>query len=178
MSSLLAQKKDIKRQTVLLERMRAESEQEMAAARAAARERVLRDFETSQASLGNKGAASTSNGTAKADSVTDAQGKKRKFEFDDDELERRTTEATEEALRKTTQEMADARKAKLPNFWLVRRPRAVVGVSVLTLEACSPHSLRQPPRRQCSMSSCRQCVLPDFHIHSGTIHDWSLSPRS
>ncbi|KAM0786411.1 hypothetical protein ACM66B_001876 [Microbotryomycetes sp. NB124-2] len=99
--------------------MRAEAEQEMALARVAARERVLKEFETSQSALGgSKVSMSTGKATAGGAQGTATGATKRKFEFDEDELDRRTAEATEEALRKTTQEMADARKAKLPNFWL------------------------------------------------------------
>lgn len=129
-SNLLAQKKDIKRQALLLERMRAESEAEMAAARAAARDRVLREFESTQSSLANTAAAATSGDgkqqstAANGDDGTRValRGTKRSFQLDEDEIERLTNQATDEALRKTTHEMAEARKAKLPNYWLVRRP--------------------------------------------------------
>ncbi|KAK4047420.1 hypothetical protein OIV83_005467 [Microbotryomycetes sp. JL201] len=121
LTNLLSQKKDIKRQTVLLERMRAEAEKEMALARVAARERVLKEFETSQSALGGGPSSNASKTAATTAAGGSTVGSKRKFEFDEDELEKRTAEATEEALRKTTQEMADARKAKLPNFWLASR---------------------------------------------------------
>lgn len=99
----------------------------MAAARAAARDRVLREFESTQSSLGNgpapAGASAGSEGRdggAAGDGAP--RGTKRSFQLDEDEIERLTNEATEKALRKTTQEMADARKAKLPNYWLVSHP--------------------------------------------------------
>lgn len=115
MTSLLAQKKDIKRQQLLLDRMRAESEAEMAASRAAARERVLKEFETAQTSLGSKTTA------GKVVAATDGpRGTKRTFELDEDEVEKLMKEATEEAMGRTAREMAEARKAKLPNYWLVR----------------------------------------------------------
>lgn len=127
LANLLSQKKDIKRQSLLLERMRAESEAEMAAARAAARDRVLREFESTQSSLADaSAAAATATRDAKPANGDDGaraalRGTKRSFQLDEDEIERLTNQATDEALRKTTHEMAEARKAKLPNYWLVRR---------------------------------------------------------
>lgn len=122
-ANLLAQKNDIKRQSLLLERMRAESEAEMAAARAAARDRVLREFESTQSSLANSSSGKQSGTENNGDDGARValRGTKRSFQLDEDEIERLTNQATDEALRKTTQEMADARKAKLPNYWLVRR---------------------------------------------------------
>jgi len=110
--------------------MRSESEAEMATARAAARERVLNEFESAQSSLGSgsrSGASASSSSLAKVGGATKAgeggpRGTKRVFELDEDEIERLTQEKTDEALSKTAQDMAEARKAKLPNFWLVRRP--------------------------------------------------------
>lgn len=120
LTNLLSQKKDIKRQSLLLERMRADSEAEMAASRAAARDRVLHEFESAQSSLGNKTTDGKVSATgADAEKAGMARGTKRSFQLDEDEIERLTNEATEEALRRTTQEMAEARKAKLPNYWLV-----------------------------------------------------------
>lgn len=125
-TNLLSQKRDIKRQSLLLERMRAESEAEMAAARAAARDRVLREFESTQSSLANTSSANTARDGKQSANTDDGarvalRGTKRSFQLDEDEIERLTNQATDEALRKTTHEMAEARKAKLPNYWLVRR---------------------------------------------------------
>ncbi|BGP56568.1 hypothetical protein JCM8202v2_004193 [Rhodotorula sphaerocarpa] len=153
LTNLLAQKKDMKRQTLLLERMRTDSEAEMAAARAAARDRVLREFESTQSSLGNgpapAGASAGSEGRdggAAGDGAP--RGTKRSFQLDEDEIERLTNEATEKALRKTTQEMADARKAKLPNYWLPSltpsaTPETVTDVKLQTLCQASkpPHPI-------------------------------------
>ncbi|KAK4698206.1 nitric oxide synthase-interacting protein, partial [Phenoliferia sp. Uapishka_3] len=55
LNSLLSQKRDIKRQTVLLDRMRATEEEERVLARSAARQRVLKEFEHAQSGLGSKG---------------------------------------------------------------------------------------------------------------------------
>ncbi|GAA5998488.1 uncharacterized protein JCM10292_002731 [Rhodotorula paludigena] len=140
-TSLLAQKKDIKRQQLLLDRMRAESEAEMAASRAAARERVLKEFETAQTSLGSKTTA------GKVVAATDGpRGTKRTFELDEDEIEKLMKEATEEAMGRTAREMAEARKAKLPNYWLPSltpssTPETVIDVKLQTLCQASkpPH---------------------------------------
>ena len=47
-----------------------------------------------------------------------ARGKKRKFEFDTTDVDRRTREAEEEALLQLEKEQAEALRAKLPDFWL------------------------------------------------------------
>lgn len=109
-TSLLKQKSDIKRQNVLLERMRTESEEELAAARAAARERVLREFETTQSGLGSKGIAGKKSSAGKVDEKDDdaARGTKRKFDLDEDEIERLAKEATDEALARTVAELAES----------------------------------------------------------------------
>ncbi|BGP41505.1 hypothetical protein JCM10449v2_005494 [Rhodotorula kratochvilovae] len=144
-TSLLDQKKDIKRQQVLLERMRAESEAEMASARAAARERVLKEFETAQSSLGS-GSKPTAGGATKVGEAG-PRGTKRTFELDEDEIDRLTNEKTDEALRKTALDMAEARKAKLPNFWLPSltpsaTPENVIDVKLTTL--CHAGKLPHP----------------------------------
>ncbi|GAA6016201.1 hypothetical protein JCM10207_000430 [Rhodosporidiobolus poonsookiae] len=145
-ASLLEQKKDIKRQSILLERMRAESEAEMASARAAARERVLREFESAQSSLGSKTTQGKVSATGAAQDAGSSapRGTKRTFELDEDEIERLTKEATDEALNRTAKEMAEARKAKLPNYWLPSltpsaTPETVIDVKLQTLcHACKP----------------------------------------
>ncbi|GAA5983860.1 hypothetical protein JCM11641_006399 [Rhodosporidiobolus odoratus] len=138
LSSLLSQKKDIKRQQVLLERMRAESEEEMAAARAAARARVLKEFESAQTSLGSGRTVGKTAATTAKDEKDGPRGTKRAFELDEDEIDRLTKEATDEALNRTAKEMAEARKAKLPNFWLPSltpssTPENVIDVKLQTL---------------------------------------------
>ena len=85
---------------------------------------MLREFEQTQ-----NGLASIS-GKVKAVPVEldkgkgkdeEAKGTKRKFDLDNEEIDRLTEEGLEVALRKTALEMAESRRAKLPNFWLVRR---------------------------------------------------------
>ncbi|GAA5820745.1 hypothetical protein JCM10212_006731, partial [Sporobolomyces blumeae] len=127
-TNLLSQKKDIKRQQVLLERMRADSEAEMAEARAVARERVVREFESAQTGLGSKGAKGKvsetgpqqpSQGSAQDRGDDEApRGKKRAFELDEDEIDRLTEEAIDEAGKRMAREMAEVRKTKLTNYWL------------------------------------------------------------
>lgn len=161
MTSLVTQKKDIKRQNILLERMRVETQEELAAARAAARERVLREFESAQTSLGSKTIAGKASitGPATGGAEKDARGTKRKFDLDEDEIERLAKEATEEALGRTALELAESRKAKLPNFWLVRCAGCVSEQRALTLSTLRSLPLRRAQRpRMCSTSSCRRCV--------------------
>ena len=47
------------------------------------------------------------------------RGTKRKFDLDQDEIERLAKEGEQEAMERTAVEQAEARRAKLPNFWLV-----------------------------------------------------------
>ncbi|BGP33518.1 hypothetical protein JCM10296v2_005322 [Rhodotorula toruloides] len=138
LTSLLDQKKDIKRQQKLLERMRAESEADMATARAAARERVLKEFETAQSSLGSKTTQGKVSATGAYEEKVGARGTKRTYDLDEDEIDRLTKEATDEALNRTAREMADARRAKLPNFWLpsltpTATPESIIDTKLQTL---------------------------------------------
>lgn len=131
LSSLLSQKADIKRQQTLLERLKSEEEDALLAARRGARERVLREFEAAQSGLGSKTTLGKTVDTRRiaatgADSKEEEGGKvageKRKrdaFGLDEDEIERLTRQGEEEALERTRKEMLEAKKAKLPNFWLV-----------------------------------------------------------
>ncbi|GAA5939936.1 uncharacterized protein JCM15063_004350 [Sporobolomyces koalae] len=146
-SNLLEQKRDIKRQTILLERMRAESEQEMADARATARERVLKEFETAQTGLGSKAAEGKTSATGQ-DKDGNSRGTKRAFELDEDEIDRLTNEAIDEAAKRMAKEMAEVRKSKLTNYWLPSltpsaKPEAVLDVKLQTLCQASkpPHPL-------------------------------------
>lgn len=142
----------------------------MAASRAAARERVLREFESAQTSLGSKTTAGKASitGPATGGAEKNGQGTKRKFDLDEDEIDRLAKEATDEALNRTALELAESRKAKLPNFWLVsgRRspsaPRTDFGDSLSHLS----HRVRHP--RTSSTSSCKLFVRsPSPHTPSG-----------
>lgn len=124
-SSLLSQKKDIKRQTMLLERMQEQEATDIIAARLAARERVLQEFEQTQTGLSATGAigqlrrpVAASTSTLAATTVTG--GVKRKFDLDSTEIERLAKESEDKAAKKIALELVESRKAKLPNFWLVR----------------------------------------------------------
>lgn len=99
--------------------MRKDSEDELVAARAAARERVLREFESAQTAIGAKKAAGGSAASSLAVDKNAPGGLKRKFELDEDEVDRLAEAETEKALSKITSEAFESRKAKLPNFWLV-----------------------------------------------------------
>lgn len=99
--------------------MRADSEQEMAEARATARERVMKEFETAQTGLGSKAAEGKVSSTGQ-DKNAGPRGTKRAFELDEDEIERLTNEAIDEAAKRMAKEMAEVRKSKLTNYWLVR----------------------------------------------------------
>jgi nitric oxide synthase-interacting protein len=130
-TSLVSQKKEIKRQTLLLEQMKSEEEQEKQAARQHARERVLAEFEQLQSgkpanrvagpSAGSAAATNISNTTATTSTVPlgSDRGVKRKFELDDSEVNRLADEQEEKAMKEIEREQAEKRKAKLPNFWLV-----------------------------------------------------------
>ena len=49
-------------------------------------------------------------------------GTKRKFDFDNIQVAKLADEQEEKALKDIEREQAERRKAKLPNFWLVRYP--------------------------------------------------------
>jgi nitric oxide synthase-interacting protein len=111
---ILGQKKDLKRQRALLERMSLEEEAERKATLAAARERVLHDFERAQAGISTqtKISSNTPNTTKSSVSVstrTSAAGPR---------LEELTTAAERAALETLEREALASRRAKLPNFWL------------------------------------------------------------
>lgn len=103
-------------------------------AQVAARDRVLKEFEHTQTGLSAPGvaavtlrtpyvvaptASSSANGSATAPGAS-APGVKRKFDLDSTEIERLTREGEDKAAKKIALELAESKKAKLPNFWLVR----------------------------------------------------------
>ncbi|KAG8902816.1 hypothetical protein FRB99_004083 [Tulasnella sp. 403] len=126
-TDLLEQKKEIARQQSKLEAMAKEEEAERESRRAMARERVLKDFEERQLGLGTKRTIITPE-SSKDEKAGEGRGTKRKFDFDQDEVDVLTREAEEAALRQIEKEQAEARRAKLPAFWLPSlTPEAVVG---------------------------------------------------
>lgn len=145
LSSLLSQKSDIKRQQLLLDRLAADEEDALVAARAAARARVLKEFDAAQSGLGAK---ATAGKVAETNRLTDASGgtdevaRKRKvpFDLDEGEIERLARAGEEEALERTRREMVEKRKAKLPNFWL---PSLTPGVDKVEMKEVKLQTLCQ-----------------------------------
>ncbi|KAF8577662.1 hypothetical protein K439DRAFT_1418045 [Ramaria rubella] len=117
-TDLLAQKKDIKRQKERLEALRLEEEEERERVRESARQRVLRDFEKGQLGLGiGRNLDKDTKGAGGAD-ASESRGTKRKFDFDLDKAEVMARDAEDAALRQIELEQVEARKSKLPDFWL------------------------------------------------------------
>lgn len=102
--------------------MREEEEQERQAARQLARERVLRDFEKLQSGAGTSALDASNDKKVDAVSIESIgeRGTKRKFALDEQEVARLQEEHEEKAMLEIEREQAEKRKAKLPNFWLVR----------------------------------------------------------
>ncbi|KZT38939.1 hypothetical protein SISSUDRAFT_1046260 [Sistotremastrum suecicum HHB10207 ss-3] len=119
-TDLLEQKKTMKRQKAKIEALKKEEEEEKERVRAAARERVLRDFEKGQVGIFASGTRDTQGASEKKDNddSNQSRGVKRKFDFDKDKFEVIAREEEEAAMRQIEKEQAEARKAKLPDFWL------------------------------------------------------------
>ncbi|KIJ99725.1 hypothetical protein K443DRAFT_161201 [Laccaria amethystina LaAM-08-1] len=122
-TDLLTQKKDMKRQKERLDAMKKEAEEERTRVRAAARERVLLEFEKGQLGLaGGPTLASTKSGSSgsatRSESMEESRGTKRKFEFSSSAVESLAHEAEEAAVAQIEKEQAEALKHKLPDFWL------------------------------------------------------------
>lgn len=102
--------------------MRETEAQDLVAARAAARERVLREFEQAQTGLTSKAAVGkqlAATASKSGEDGAESRGVKRKFDLDKEEIEKLMKEGEDEALARMTLEMNEAKRAKLPNFWLV-----------------------------------------------------------
>ncbi|KAG8990613.1 hypothetical protein FRB94_004521 [Tulasnella sp. JGI-2019a] len=124
-TDLLEQKKEIKRQQVTLEQLAKDEEEEKQKKRVEARERVLKDFEERQLGLGGKKSLDVpaimddSTNAAEKKGLTETfRGTKRKFDFDQDEVDTLAREAEDVALQQIEKEQAESRRAKLPAFWL------------------------------------------------------------
>ncbi|POW03344.1 hypothetical protein PSTT_11180 [Puccinia striiformis] len=113
---ILGQKKDLKRQRTLLERMNVEEEAERKATLAAARERVLQDFERAQSGISTKTTLSSSNTTSTTKSNNNVSSTR--TSAPEPRLEELTTAAERAALETLEREALASRRAKLPNFWL------------------------------------------------------------
>ncbi|KAH7127710.1 hypothetical protein EDB81DRAFT_148702 [Dactylonectria macrodidyma] len=117
LSNLLTQKKDIKR----AEKARQHAEGEAARARAEEdqedQERAIKDFELTQAGLerARKGAAAPSTTTCDEGDTPATSRTKRKFELDEDELDRIARQDKVKARKAIDDEKAA--KPTLPSFW-------------------------------------------------------------
>ncbi|EDR01187.1 uncharacterized protein LACBIDRAFT_254899 [Laccaria bicolor S238N-H82] len=113
-TDLLTQKKDIKRQKERLDAMKKEAEEERTRVRAAARERVLLEFEKGHRLM----IISTLYFLINQQNTQKGRGTKRKFEFSSTTVESLAHEAEESAVAQIEKEQAEALKHKLPDFWL------------------------------------------------------------
>ncbi|KIJ30055.1 hypothetical protein M422DRAFT_36699 [Sphaerobolus stellatus SS14] len=116
-NDLLSQKKEIKRHKDRIEAMRQQEDEEKEKAKEAARQRVLEDFQKAQLGLG-LGKRLEKEKKAIESATDEVRGTKRKFDFDMEKVEVAAREAEDAALRQIERELAEARKAKLPDFWL------------------------------------------------------------
>ncbi|KAF7375064.1 RING-type domain-containing protein [Mycena sanguinolenta] len=118
-NDLLSQKQDLKRQKEKAEQIKKEIEAEIGRAKAAARERVLQDFERGH--LGLAASSSSLLNTAPSAEAT-AAGTKRPFstafEFSPSHVSDLVAQAEEAAARAIAKEQAEAAKGALPDFWL------------------------------------------------------------
>lgn len=95
------------------------------------------------------------------------RGVKRKFELDDGTVSRLADEQERKALDLIEREQAEKRKAKLPNFWLVRESPTLISrkwcqrsLMPMRCPLSSPLSRRKRRRPNCQTSSFRLCVMP------------------
>ncbi|KAJ7032510.1 hypothetical protein C8F04DRAFT_1261805 [Mycena alexandri] len=118
-NDLLSQKKDLKRQKEKAEQIRKEIEAQVEQAKAAARERVLQDFERGQLGLA---APPSSSLPAVPSGESSSAGTKRPFstafEFSPSHVSDLVAQAEDAAARAIAKEQAEAAKGVLPDFWL------------------------------------------------------------
>ncbi|KAJ7494565.1 hypothetical protein B0H11DRAFT_2002392 [Mycena galericulata] len=141
-NDLLSQKKDLKRQKDKAEQIRKEIEAEVERAKAAARERVLQDFERGQLGL-----ASNSSSSVPA-SASNSAGTKRPFstafEFSPSHVSDLVAQAEEAAARAIAKEQAEAAKGVLPDFWLPSLTPTYGGVAARDVAAAGGKSEFKP----------------------------------
>lgn len=115
-----------------VEQLKTEEVFQREAARQAARQRVLEDFESTQShftsnaianigsssSKGSGAATAETTSTVKSDDTAKDRGLKRKFDLDEDHIANLVSESEERAMVQLEKEQVEARKAKLPSFWL------------------------------------------------------------
>ncbi|KAJ7104309.1 hypothetical protein B0H15DRAFT_809424 [Mycena belliarum] len=137
-NDLLSQKKDLKRQKDKAEQIRKEIEADVELAKAAARERVLQDFERGQLGL-----ASTASSLVPA-SGSNTAGTKRPFstafEFSPSHVSDLVAQAEEAAARIISKEKAEAAKGVLPDFWLPSLTPTFGGVAARDVQAAGGKS--------------------------------------
>ncbi|KAJ7158943.1 hypothetical protein C8R46DRAFT_906761 [Mycena filopes] len=118
-NDLLSQKKDLKRQKEKAEQIRKEIQAQVEQAKAAARERVLQDFERGQLGLA---ATPSSSLPAVSSGESTSTGTKRPFsmafEFSPSHVSDLVAQAEDAAARAIAKEQAEAAKGVLPDFWL------------------------------------------------------------
>ncbi|KAH0544913.1 hypothetical protein FGG08_000993 [Glutinoglossum americanum] len=126
-NNLLAQRKDIKRLEKESERQRVEEEEDIRKAEEEARVRAVEEFEKVQIGLEgkvvrgvDKKAIGREGGKAliEDDNKGEPQGKKRKFELDEEELLRIAREERAKAKRTIQVEKTESSKSQLPSFWV------------------------------------------------------------
>lgn len=106
--------------------MKLTEQEELLVAKNEARNRVLKEFEHTQSGLSSKptvgkvvAVASGSGSSSSGNGGDKDRGVKRKFDLDEAEIDRLTKEGEDEAYKRMEIEKIEARKAKLPSFWLV-----------------------------------------------------------
>lgn len=122
LSNILAQKKEIKRLEKLKEQEDREAQERQGQLDAEASERAIREFEMTQNGLDARSRSSSARPTPgekeleKAKNQKDNDNKKRKFEMDDDELQRIAVDDRAKARKAIDDEKAA--KPTLPSFWV------------------------------------------------------------
>ncbi|KAJ7178646.1 hypothetical protein C8R43DRAFT_468110 [Mycena crocata] len=146
MNDLLSQKKDLKRQKDKAEQIRKEIAEEVERAKAAARERVLQDFERGQLGLASTPstaipAAESSTGTKRPFSTA--------FSFSPSHVSDLVAQAEDAAARAIAKEQAEAAKGVLPDFWLPSLTPTFGGVSARDVAAAGGKSSEFKPGAVC-----------------------------
>lgn len=211
MSDLLAQKKDMKRQQAELERMRLKAAEQEASVRQQARERVLRDFEQTQSGLsaGSASNGSSSNGISAGAKRTgtealgnDEQERAKKQRKLDEEsstgatpsstangsvaskMEQAARDSEQKALNDLALELAEARRAKLPNFWLPSLTPSATPTSIDEIKLQTICHGSQPPHPiRCVALAlfsalCASDADPSWSTASSHCRQSSLPPRT
>ncbi|CAG8488599.1 6617_t:CDS:2 [Acaulospora colombiana] len=139
LENILAQKKEIKRQQLILESRVKDEAEEAKRKEELAKEAVIQDFERQQVRIAPFGPSGSSNDVQKTSdnnkslelirsdsrsarsnkgAESSQTGKKRSFQLDEEEIAAIAERDVEEASKKLEEERLAATKPKLPNFWL------------------------------------------------------------